>query len=163
MTKRNTYPEPWVTKCQIDTSFTHFLSSNTECVTKWYSITLQNNSWGRGGGRYENLGVHNLIPGLLKELWGCTHPQFRHPLMVTVSLSKLEFLPWGIILSSFLEAKLTCLILTILNECIIFVVLYTIWSTNLLCICDAIVLKSKKRKDTCAVIEGHKQSLAFSK
>ena len=64
LTKRNTYPDPRV----INTSFTHFLSSNTEGVTKWYSITLQNNSWGRGGGRYENLGVHNSIPGLLKEL-----------------------------------------------------------------------------------------------
>ena len=113
----------------LNTSFTHFLSSNTECVTKWYSITLQNKTGGRGGGRCENLGVHNLIPGLLKELWGCTHPQFRLPLVVTVSLSEPEFSPWGIILL-YLEAKLTCLILTILNECIIFAVLYTICSTN---------------------------------
>ena len=114
----------------LNTSFTHFLSSNTKCVTKWYSITLQNNSWGRGGGRYENLGVHNFYKGLLKELWGCTHPQFRRPLVVTVSLSEPEFLPWGIILLS-LKAKLTCLILTILNECIIFAVLYPICSTHI--------------------------------
>ena len=43
----------------LNTSFTHFLPSSTECVTKWYYHNTSNNSGGRGGGRYENLGVHN--------------------------------------------------------------------------------------------------------